>query len=328
MSRTTDGKKFSDTLDDTEEESLPESHKKAIIRGIVLQNQLKSHLNKKTSFLVSSFPRFSHTMHRFFIPPHSIKNEGFSSTDKELCHQVSKVLKMRPGKKIVFCDNTEHEYLAEWILVSKSDCQAKILEKTSKPDTSSSRAMSPSEPNGNQKPVHLFVPPLKNQNRFELILEKCTEIGVASFTPLITERTEVTELRKLDRLYRIIKEAAEVSGRTKLPDLNEPISFEEILTADYDPSTINILPTLHESSKTIPEILKNLNPKSPKSLKSPNSPNTTPIGVYIGPVGDFSKEEIEKAVSKGFHPVSLGTQVLRTETAAIVATSLYLCSNY
>ena len=127
-------------------------------------------------------------MHRFFVDHSSIQGNHFQSTDKELCHQVNKVLKMRPGKKIIFCDNTEQEYLAEWTLVSKSDCQADILEKSQMADISSQRA------------VHLFVPPLKNQNRFELILEKCTEIGVASFTPLITERTEVSELRKPERL--------------------------------------------------------------------------------------------------------------------------------
>jgi len=238
-------------------------------------------------------------MHRFFIDPITIQKEHFSSSDKELCHQVSKVLKMKPGKQIIFCDNLENELLAEWTLVSKSDCQATILQKTSKPDIS------------RETPVHLFVPPLKNQNRFELILEKCTEIGVTSFTPLITERTEVTDLRKSERLHRIIKEAAEVSGRTLLPSLNDPVSFQEILTLNPQPLTLNLLPSLHEHSQTIAKAIS-LNPQH------------STLNIYIGPVGDFTPEEIQQASEKGFHPVTLGSQVLRTETAAIVSAALIL----
>ena len=234
-------------------------------------------------------------MHRFFVSPSSIQNQEFSTNDPELCHQLSKVLKMRRGEKIILCDNTEHEYGAELENVSKKECTAKILSKTNKPDISSERA------------IHLFVPPLKNPSRWEWMVEKCTEIGVASFTPLITERTEVKELRKIDRLERIIKEAAEQSGRTKLPFLHPPIRLSNCFTENRKPKTTNLIATLTPNAKPI---------------RSTEAINRISTNLFIGPVGDFSPAEIQLALEHKFYPVTLGSQVLRTETAAIVASTL------
>jgi len=261
-------------------------------------------------------------MHRFFIPPSSINSQKFASNDKELCHQISKVLKIRSGQKITLLDNAEHEYFAELTTVSKSLCEAIIIQKTYKPDIS------------NQKPVHLYVPPLKNQNRYELILEKCTEIGVASFTPLITERTEVFELRKPERLHRIIREAAEQSGRTKLPVINPPVKFEELLMDKRNKTCLpagreqkNIIASLYGKNQTTRMILDLNNPNNPNNLPAGQAGPNRPINLYLGPVGDFTEDEIKQAIEHNFYPVSLGSQILRTETAAIVAASLCLSQN-
>lgn len=203
---------------------------------------------------------------------------------------------MRPEEKIILLDNTEHEYTVELTLVSKSRCEAKILETIKKPDISS------------KTEVHLFVPPLKNQNRWELILEKGTEIGVASFTPLLTERTEVKELRKIDRLERIIKEAAEQSGRTLLPKINPVITFQEAIKA---------IPK--NSTKLIAALSSQAKPFHTYKLTAANS-----YHLFLGPVGDFTNQEIEQAIEHNFYPVSLGSQILRTETAAIVGSAILL----
>jgi len=265
-------------------------------------------------------------MHRFFISPATISKQQFHSTDKELCHQVSKVLKTQAGKKVVLCDNSEQEYEAEWTTVSRSVCEAKIVEKRDVPDISS------------EKEVHLLVALLKNQNRWELILEKGTEIGVAGFTPLITERTEVESLRKLDRLERIVKEAAEQSGRTKLPVINEVLRFEDLFGEDGSvilssstppsdprvagqrkkpsapgtgyPSPLNLIPTLHEHSQTLSKVLN-----SPNWTNSPKRP----LRIFIGPAGGFTEEEVQMTIEHNFYSISLGRQVLRSETAALVA---------
>lgn len=233
-------------------------------------------------------------MHRFFVDPETIQNSVFKSQDKDLCHQISKVLKMRAGKKVILCDNSQHEYKAEWTTVSKSVCEATIHEKTLVPDISDERE------------VHLYVPPLKNQNRWELILEKGTELGVASFTPLITKRTEVEGLRKPERLHRIIKEAAEQSNRSLLPTLREPRPLEDCW--DHCPGTALIL-SLHEKSQLLSDITLD-----------------DEVHVFIGPVGDFTEEEVESSIEHKFYSISLGQQVLRTETAAIATAAKLLLS--
>jgi len=265
-------------------------------------------------------------MHRFFISQTDLSKNSFGTNDQEFCHQMSKVLKMRTEEKIILLDNTEHEYLAEFTLVSKSRCEAKILEKTKKSDISSKTA------------VHLFVPPLKNQNRWELILEKGTEIGVASFTPLITERTEVKELRKLDRLERIIQEAAEQSGRTLLPKIHTPISFQELFTSSAHTESEVGEPRLSphtESEDRYPRPPTHTDPRlqgvcliaslheGAKPLSSYNLQATT-YNLFLGPVGDFTKKETQLAIEHNFYPISLGSQILRTETAAIVGSSILL----
>lgn len=203
---------------------------------------------------------------------------------------------MRAGKLVILCDNTEHEYQAQWVTVSRSVCEAEITKTTHVLDISSAKA------------IHLYVPPLKNQARWELILEKCTEIGIASYTPLLTDRTEVESLRKPERLERIIKEAAEQSGRTKLPTINPPMTLEECLANEG----ANLIASLEENSQTIPKTLSTMNTEH------------SIINLYIGPVGDFTPEELENTSEHNFYSISLGKQILRTETAAIVAAVLCL----
>lgn len=228
-------------------------------------------------------------MNRFFINSSDISGKIFSSEEVELCHQAFRVLKLRPGEKIIVCDNSEQEYIVELVSVHKDRLEGKVMHQEKKQDISTAH------------PVHLFVTPLKNQARFEWMLEKCTEIGAASFTPLITQRTEVKSLRKLDRLERIIKEAAEQSGRTKLPKLHPAKTFSDLLE---NPGK-NFILTLHGEAT--------------EKLKRTGS---EPMSVFIGPVGDFSEQEVSSAIENGFVPTTLGSQVLRTETAAVVASCL------
>lgn len=247
-------------------------------------------------------------MHRFFVSPSTITNQAFASDDPELCHQLFRVLKLKAGEQIMLCDNTEHEYLAELTRVSKSEVAGKILEKKLKPDI------------GTRSELHLFVPPLKNPSRWEWMVEKCTEIGVASFTPLLTERTEVKALRKIDRLERIIKEAAELSGRTKLPVIHEPVKFKEFLAR-------NSKFVIRDSISFIATLVKIRDPSTaPLSIPQLGSArdDRKTCHLFLGPVGDFTEHEVRLAIEHGFQAISLGSQILRTETAAIVGATMLL----
>lgn len=148
--------------------------------------------------------------------------------------------------------------------------------------------------------LHLAVAPTKNIARFEWFLEKATEIGVDEITPLICEHSERVQIR-IDRLQKIILSAAKQSLKTYLPILNEPMKFDAFTRSNLPASRFVAYVEEHQ----------------PIHLKT--AYQNGDCTVLIGPEGDFSKIEMDKAFQQGFKPVSLGTSRLRTETAAIVA---------
>jgi 16S rRNA (uracil1498-N3)-methyltransferase len=151
--------------------------------------------------------------------------------------------------------------------------------------------------------LHLFQSIIKKDN-FELIVEKCTEIGVSAFHPLISERSEKKDLN-VERLNKIAKEAAEQSGKTKLSKIFNPEKLEKAIASFGE--ELFVLDFVGENlSKTI-SITKNKK-----------------IGILIGPEGGWSDNERIWLGDMGIKSVSIGFQILRAETAAIVASALIL----
>lgn len=150
--------------------------------------------------------------------------------------------------------------------------------------------------------VHIAVAPTKNIDRIEWLLEKATEIGISEITPVICEHSERTVLRT-DRLQKILISAMKQSMNLHLPLLNEPVKLANFLKKEY--SGQKFIGYVEEKQEVL---LKQRYQKGSDCL------------VLIGPEGDFSKEELEKAKQKGFETISLGNSRLRTETAALVAT--------
>ena len=149
--------------------------------------------------------------------------------------------------------------------------------------------------------LHLAVAPTKMNDRYEWFLEKATEIGVDSITPIICDRSERKTI-KTDRFEKIIQSAMKQSLNWYLPKLNKAISFKEYIKQDFNGQ--RFIAHCDESYR--------------KSLKQELKANSE-ITILIGPEGDFSVNEIEMAVQNKFIPVTLGETRLRTETAAIVA---------
>ena len=149
--------------------------------------------------------------------------------------------------------------------------------------------------------LHLAVAPTKMNDRYEWFLEKATEIGVDSITPIICDRSERKTI-KTDRFEKIIQSAMKQSLNWYLPKLNKAISFKEYIKQDFNGQ--RFIAHCDESYR--------------KSLKQELKANSE-ITILIGPEGDFSVKEIAMAVQNKFIPVTLGETRLRTETAAIVA---------
>jgi len=150
--------------------------------------------------------------------------------------------------------------------------------------------------------LHLAVAPTKNTDRFEWFLEKATEIGITEITPIICEHSERTVLRT-DRLQKILISAMKQSMNLHLPVLNEPVKLADFLKREF--AGQKFIGYVEEKQEVL---LKDRYQKGSDCV------------ILIGPEGDFSKDELEKAKDKGFETISLGNSRLRTETAALVAT--------
>ena len=150
-------------------------------------------------------------------------------------------------------------------------------------------------------------------DKFEWALQKGTELGVSRFVPIVTRRTIPRDTgasaNRQDRWHRIIREAAEQSGRSKLPELSPPTGLEEALRSAPQPA---VMAWEREDSFSLDAALDRLRDLA-RSRAS--------ISTFVGPEGGFDPDEVDLAVSCGVSTVSLGRRVLRAETAAIALVS-------
>lgn len=213
--------------------------------------------------------------------------------DKELIRQITNVLRLKIGDSIILGDGKLNRVTVVLEDLRGGKVKAKVVKR---------------EKNTNESEVYtvLYCAILKREN-FELVVQKATEIGVKEIVPLITERTVKTGFKK-ERLEKIIKEAAEQSGRGVLPILREPIGFDEALNVARE-NDANIIFDI-----------------SGKSLKETKIKTNNKLGIFIGPEGGWSERELAEAREAGVSFVTLGKLTLRAETAAIVAS--YLMTNF
>jgi 16S rRNA (uracil1498-N3)-methyltransferase len=229
-------------------------------------------------------------IHRF-IGNFSLKENLTSISNKEIYNQVKNVLRLLPGEKIILGDGRDSEALAEITGFDKQSIGIKILKIENSPNEPEMRAV-------------LYCAVLKKEN-FELVAEKAVEAGVAEIIPVITAKTIKTNLR-IDRLEKIVREAAEQSGRGIVPLVGRILNFDQAVS-HAEKNDINLFFEVRAN-------------KFEPRLVSVNMGNRA--GIFIGPEGGWSDEEIRIAQDKNFQIVSLGKLTLRGETAAIIATYL------
>ena len=148
--------------------------------------------------------------------------------------------------------------------------------------------------------LHIAVAPTKNIDRLEWFLEKATELGIDEITPIITDRSE-RRIVKDDRLNKVITAAVKQSIKAYHPKLNEAISFDDFLKQPF------------EGERLIAHCIQDAEKKFISDLAVPHQKYL----ILIGPEGDFTPEEVGLALNKGFKPLTLGENRLRTETAAL-----------
>lgn len=223
-------------------------------------------------------------MHVFYTPDIDTNPE---LPEEEAGHCL-RVLRLGIGDEVTLTDGKGNFHKAVISATTGKRCQVKILETTT-PEK------------GWDGWLHLAMAPTKNMDRTEWLAEKATEIGFDELTFLSTRYSE-RKVIKTERIEKILVSAIKQSLKPNKPVLNEMTDFGKFITQDFKGQ--KFICHCHEGDK--------------KLLKEAIVPGQDAL-ILIGPEGDFSEEEVAKAIEAGFQPISLGKSRLRTETASLVA---------
>lgn len=223
-------------------------------------------------------------MYLFYVP----EIDRCWELDEEESQHCVRVLRLTAGDDILLTDGKGNTYQARITNPHPKHCAFEVLS---------------SERQVNKRPyrLHVAIAPTKNMDRLEWMVEKCTEIGVDEITPLLCRFSE-RKVVKTERLHKIMVSAAKQSLKAYMPKLNDMCSFEEFV----------------ENTSCEQRFIAHCY-KDEKRLLQQELRLATDVVVLIGPEGDFSEEEVRKAMALGYVPVSLGESRLRTETAGVVA---------
>ena len=241
-------------------------------------------------------------MHKFFIPPENINEVEGKILGDDVKH-IYKVLRLSEGEEVILNNCKGDEYLGELLSISKTEVIVKILKKLDI---------------NNESGIEIYLyQGLPKAQKMDLIVQKGTELGITKFVPIITERVDVKlkgDFKKLDRLNRIALEAAKQSKRSLVPVVAEPITFDEAL-AEVGNMDLFLVPYENAENLGIKRVILEATEKGIlKDIKK--------IGIMVGPEGGFEEEEIDKLKKEKAYIITLGSRILRTETAGFVATSL------
>ena len=233
-------------------------------------------------------------MQLFYAP--DINNETNEFVfDKEESKHIVKVLRKLEGSILQITNGKGFLFICVVILASEKKCVVKINES----QFTEARNFR----------IHMVVAPTKMNDRYEWFLEKAAEIGVDEITPIICDHSE-RKIIKTERFDKILISAMKQSNQMYLPVLNEPIKLTDFLSKEI--SGQNFIAHCEETDKV--ELKDRIEKQQHYTL-------------LIGPEGDFSTNEINKALASGYLPVALGNTRLRTETAAIVGCHTFALLN-
>jgi 16S rRNA (uracil1498-N3)-methyltransferase len=235
-------------------------------------------------------------MNRFFA---DFLDEGIAVLNKSDYQHCKNVLRLKVDSEI-FAVFEGKEYIAKITAYEDGLVKCKIIKETAYHREADVK-------------INLFQC-IPKGSKMEVIIQKNVEIGVFSITPVISDRTIVKiserkkELSKVERWRKISEEAAKQSMRNLIPEIKSIISFKEMLQNLYNSKGMIIVPYEEEKSLS----LKNIDIKQSE------------INLIIGPEGGFEPYEIEELKKINAHVVSLGPRILRTETAAMVASAVLM----
>ncbi|MEO5916681.1 MAG: 16S rRNA (uracil(1498)-N(3))-methyltransferase [Luteolibacter sp.] len=231
-------------------------------------------------------------MARFYLPPNAWLAEPALIGDE--ARHLSQVLRMKPGDSVIVFDGHGRRASAEILAVSRDRVALKLGEIL---------------PSRAPLPAITLAQAIPKGKNMDLIVQKSVELGIAAIQPLVTRYTVVQPGDgKSEKWRRNALEACKQCGQDTLPEIAEPLSFEKWIVSQAETPGLKLIASLAPGARPFREVLKDY-------------PDTTQATLLVGPEGDFSTEETASAIAAGFLPISLGSIVLRVETATLFCLS-------
>lgn len=240
-------------------------------------------------------------MQHFFVTPDQVKGDLILIEGSDVNH-MKNVLRMRQGEEVTISDGNNRQYLCEIKEYENEQAVLQIVEETSTNTELPSR-------------IYLFQG-LPKQDKMELIVQKCVELGVYNIIPVATKRCVVKlddkkARKKTERWQQIAESAAKQAGRGVIPEVQDVMNFKSALECAKKLDVVLIPYELAEGMQETKQVISNIKPGQS-------------VGIFIGPEGGFEREEVEMAIETGAKAITLGKRILRTETAGLTTLSVLM----
>lgn len=241
-------------------------------------------------------------MYRFYVSADQLAEKEVFISGGDVNH-IKNVLRLEVGDWIVACDGNVTDYVSR----IQSICSDEVVASIEKV-----------QPTGTELPVRITLfQGMPKKDKLELIIQKAVELGACEIVPVMTKRTVVklSEEKKinkrLERWQSIAYAAAKQCDRGIIPTVHKPVSYEEALAMadqlDYNVIPYELQTGMEEARKIVDQACKQRS-----------------LGIFIGPEGGFEPEEVERAMTRNIHPMTLGKRILRTETAGMALLSILM----
>ncbi len=241
-------------------------------------------------------------MYRFYVSADQLAEKEVFISGGDVNH-IKNVLRLEVGDWIVACDGNGTDYVSR----IQSICSDEVVASIEKV-----------QPTGTELPVRITLfQGMPKKDKLELIIQKAVELGACEIVPVMTKRTVVklSEKKKinkrLERWQSIAYAAAKQCDRGIIPTVHKPVSYEEALAMadqlDYNVIPYELQTGMEEARKIVDQACKQRS-----------------LGIFIGPEGGFEPEEVERAMTRNIHPMTLGKRILRTETAGMALLSILM----
>ena len=241
-------------------------------------------------------------MYRFYVSADQLAEKEVFISGGDVNH-IKNVLRLEVGDWIVACDGNGTDYVSR----IQSICSDEVVASIEKV-----------QPTGTELPVRITLfQGMPKKDKLELIIQKAVELGACEIVPVMTKRTVVklSEEKKinkrLERWQSIAYAAAKQCDRGIIPMVHKPVSYEEALAMadqlDYNVIPYELQTGMEEARKIVDQACKQRS-----------------LGIFIGPEGGLEPEEVERAMTRNIHPMTLGKRILRTETAGMALLSILM----